>query len=77
MNINIASNYFIDMFKLLLNTFFRLYTPKIIRNKIKFTHWINNYLLKCIHYENELKLCIANKNDFNHTKHTKYDIGLF
>ena len=47
MDIHTAFNYFIDMFKLMLNKCCPLYTPEIINNKIK-NPWINNSLLKCI-----------------------------
>ena len=50
MDTNTAFNYFIDMFKLMLNKCCPLYTPKIINNKIK-NPWINNSLLKCIHHK--------------------------
>ena len=55
MDTNTAFNYFIDMFKLMLNKCcplgpLVLYTPKIINNKIK-NPWINNSLLKCIHHK--------------------------
>ena len=66
MDTNTAFNYFIDMFKLILNRCCYLYTPKIIGNKIK-NSWINNSLLKCT-YKILLTFFIANKNDFNHTK---------
>ena len=72
MDTNTAFNYFIDMFKLMVNKCCPLYTPIIISNKIK-NSWINNSLLKCIHHKKKLlKLFIANKNDFNHIKYKKY-----
>ena len=54
MDTNTAFNYFIDMFKLMLNKCCPLYTPKIISNQLK-NPWINNYLLKCIHHKKKLK----------------------
>ena len=60
MDINTGFNYFIDRFKLILNKWCPLYTPKIRKNhnnKIK-NKWINNYLLKCIHHTNKLLICV-------------------
>ena len=75
MDIYTAFNYFINMFKFMLNNCCHLYTPKIISNTIK-NPWINNSLLKCIHHKFFLlKLFIAN-TIFSIIRNIK-NIGIF